>query len=126
MLVNKEVGLKDLFPTALGEDADYSGDGAGDERLPLYFDGENVSGKVSVRIRPFLHSTQCYKRRDLGTRSAEEQEARTPWYQDRICGTDRSVSRPLQQPRLHISRATAPSTGRTDQERHVRLRLLSS
>lgn len=71
VFVNKEVGLKDLFPAALGEDADNIGNEPGDERLPLYFDGENVSGKVSACIGR-TNCTQQYKRRGIliGTYSA--------------------------------------------------------
>ncbi|KAL5480093.1 hypothetical protein EMCRGX_G023715 [Ephydatia muelleri] len=51
VLVTKDIGIKDLFPAGLGEEPDSVGDGVKDDRLPLYFDGENVSGKVHVALK---------------------------------------------------------------------------
>lgn len=56
VLVTKEIGIKDLFPAGLGEDPDSIGDGIKDDRLPLYFDGENVSGKVRLATNHFYGS----------------------------------------------------------------------
>lgn len=54
VLVTKDIGIKDLFPAGLGEEPDSVGDGVKDDRLPLYFDGENVSGKVGLDTTIFL------------------------------------------------------------------------